>query len=170
MADARLTRALFVVSLAVTGVVAAHSGGAGASSIALRAGGRPAQPSVVVRARAAFPCRWRFDLEAGLRPGYVTAGNSADCSGRQGSLTLSVRLFRWEPASKAWHTAKAQTKTWHDLGGNRYLELAKPCTVSTVRALFGWTLRNTGGALVARHSLRTASLKVPGPGCNIGIG
>ena len=48
MADARLMRALCVVSLAVTGVVAAYSGGAGASSIALRAGGRPAQPPVVV--------------------------------------------------------------------------------------------------------------------------
>jgi hypothetical protein len=170
MADARRWRALFVVSLAVTGVVAACSGSAGASPIALRAGGRPAQPLVVVRAKAAFPCRWRFDLEAGLRTGYVTAANSADCSGRQGSLTLSVRLLRWDPAGKAWHTAKVQTKTWRKLGGNRYLEVAKPCTVSTVRALFGWTLRNTGGALVARHSLRTASLKVPGPGCKIGIG
>ena len=55
-------------------------------------GGRPGQ--------GPFPCRWRFDLEAGLRTGYVTAGNSADCSGRQGSLTLSVRLLRRAPASQ----------------------------------------------------------------------
>lgn len=99
------------------------------------AGGRVRQSPVVVRHTAAFPCRWRFDLEAGLRTGYVTAANSADCSGRQGSLTLSVRLLRWDPASKAWHTVKVQTKTWRHLDGNRYLELAKPCTVSTVRAL-----------------------------------
>jgi hypothetical protein len=167
MADARLRRSLLVVSLIVAWVVAGSSGGADASSIT---GRRQAAHAAIVRAKAAFPCRWRFDLEAGLRTGYVTAANSADCSGRQGSLTLSVRLLRWDPASKAWHTAKAQTKTWRDLRRNRYLELAKPCTVSTVRALFGWTLRNTAGALVARHSLRTASLKVPGPGCKIGIG
>jgi hypothetical protein len=42
--------------------------------------------------------------------------------------------------------------------------------VSTVRAVFGWTLRNTGGTVVGRHSLRTASLKVPGPDCKIAIG
>ena len=170
MADARLARALFVVSLAVSGVVAAYSGGAGASSIALRAGGRAAQPPVVGGRTATFPCRWRFDLEAGLRTGYVTAGNSADCSGRQGSLTLSVRLLRLDPASKTWHTAKAQTRTWRVLRGNHFLELATPCVVSTVRAVFGWTLRNTGGKIVGRHSLRTASLKVPGPDCKIGIG
>jgi hypothetical protein len=170
MADARLSRALFVVSLAVAGVVAGYSAGAGASSIAVRAGGQPAESRAVVGTKTAFPCRWQFDLEAGLRTGYVTAANSADCSGHQGSLTLSVRLLRWDPASKAWHTAKVQTKTWRNLGGNRYLELAKPCTVSTVRAVFGWTLRNTGGTIVGRHSLRTASLKVPGPGCKIGIG
>ena len=54
MADARLARALFVVSLAVSGVVAAYSGGAGASSIALRAGGRAAQPPVVGGRTATF--------------------------------------------------------------------------------------------------------------------
>jgi hypothetical protein len=168
--DARLKRALFVVSLAVAGIAAGYPGGANASSIALSAGVQPAQRPAVVPPKASFPCRWRFDLEAGLRTGYVTAANSADCSGRRGSLTLSVRLLRWDPASKAWHTAKVQTKTWRNLGGNRYLELAKPCVVSTVRAVFGWTLRNTGGAIVSRHSVRTASLKVPGPDCKIGIG
>lgn len=167
MTDARLRRSLFVVSLAVTAVIAGYSGGADASS---NAGGRQAHRPVVLGAKAAFPCPWRFDLEAGLRTGYVTAANSADCSGRQGSLTLSVRLLRWDPASKAWHTTKAQTKTWRNLRGNRYLELAKPCVASTVRAVFGWTLRSTGGTVVSRHSLRTASLQVPGPGCMIRIG
>ena len=169
MADARLRRALFGLSLGVTAVVAAFLGAADASSIALRAGGQSAMHAIAP-AKTEFPCRWRFDLEAGLRTGYVTAANSADCSGRQGSLTLSVRLLRWDPASKAWHTAKVQTKTWRNLAGNHYLELAKPCTASTVRAVFGWTLRNTGGAIVSRHSVRTASLKVPGPDCKIGIG
>jgi hypothetical protein len=79
-----------------------------------------------------------------------------------------IRLL--DPASRSWHTVKAQTKTWRVLRGNHYLELAKPCVVSTVRAVFGWTLRNTGGAIVSRHSVRTASLKVPGPDCKIGIG
>jgi hypothetical protein len=170
MADARRRRALFVVSLAVTGIAAGSPGGADASSIALTAGLRPAQRPAVVPTKASFPCRWRFDLEAGLRTGYVTAANSADCSGRQGSLTLSVRLLRRDPASKAWHTAKVQTKTWRNLAGNHYLELAKPCTASTVRAVFGWTLRNTSGAIVSRHSVRTASLEVPGPDCKIAIG
>ena len=170
MADARLRRALFVVSLAVTTVVTACWAGAGASSSAVRAGGRPAQHPPLARAKATFPCRWRFDLEAGLRAGYVTAGNSADCTGRRGSLTLSVRLLRRTPPSPAWHTAKLQTKTWRNLRGNHFLEVARPCTASTVRAVFGWTLRNTGGAVVARHSLRTASLKVPGPACKIAIG
>jgi hypothetical protein len=170
MADARLRRAFFVVSLAATAVLAATSADAGASPRAVRAGGRPTRHPPVARAKATFPCRWRFDLEAGLRTGYVTAGNSADCTGRRGSLTLSVRLLRRTPPSPVWHTAKAQTKTWRDLRGNHFLELARPCTASTVRAVFGWTLRNTSGVVVARHALRTASLKVPGPGCKIGIG
>ena len=109
-------------------------------------------------------------MPAGLRTGYVTAANSADCTGRQGSLTLSVRLLGLDPASRSWHTVKAGTKTWRVLRGNHYLELAKPCVVSTVRAVFGWTLRNTGGAVVSRRSVRTASLKVPGPDCKIPIG
>ena len=170
MAHARFRRSLFVVSLAVAGVVAGSSAGADASSIASTAGGQPAEGPAVVRTKPSFPCRWRFDLEAGLRTGYVTAGNSADCRGRQGSLTLSVRLFRLDPASKTWHTVKAQAKTWRVLRGNHFLELATPCVVSTVRAVFGWTLRNTGGTVVGRRSLRTASLKVPGPDCKIAIG
>ena len=91
----------------------------------------------------------------------MTAGNSADCSGRQGSLTLSVRLLRLDPASKTWHTAKAQTRTWRVLRGNHFLELATPCVVSTVRAVFGWTLRNTGGKIVGRRSLRTDRSRCP---------
>jgi hypothetical protein len=157
-----------VASLAATALVAGAYTGADATAV--RAGARHAQVPPAARAKPAFPCRWRFDLEAGLRTGYVTAADSADCTGRRGSLTLSVRLLRLTPPSTVWHTAKAQTKTWRDLRGNHFLELARPCTASTVRAVFGWTLRNTGGAVVARHSLRTAALKVPGPDCRVTIG
>lgn len=170
MTDGRPRRPSLVAPLLAAVLVVAVSVGADASATAARAGGRPAQVTPVARAKATFPCRWRFDLEAGLRTGYVTAGNSADCTGRRGSLTLSVRLLRRTPPSPVWHTAKAQTKTWRDLRGNRFLELARPCTASIVRAVFGWTLRNTSGAVVARHSLRTAALKVPGPACMVAIG
>lgn len=122
------------------------------------------------RDTSSFPCRWKWDLEAGLRDGYVTAGNSADCGGRRGSLTLSVRLFKWDPATKTWRTEKAQTKTFRNLNGNRYLELAEPCTSSTVRAVFGWILRDTGGTIVSRNTVKTKSLRVPGPGCRISLG
>jgi hypothetical protein len=120
-------------------------------------------------AASSFPCRWTYDLEAGLRDGYVTAGNNANCGGRSGSLTLSARLLRWDPRSKTWRLVKAQTKTFRDLRANRYLELAVPCVTSTVRAVFGWILRDTGGAIVARNSVKTGPLKVPGPGCRFVI-
>jgi hypothetical protein len=118
---------------------------------------------------SSFPCRWTYDLEAGLRTGYVTAGNNASCGGRSGSLTLSARLQRWDPRSKTWRLVKAQTKTFRDLRANRFLELAVPCVASTVRAVFGWILRDTSGAVVARNSVTTGPLKVPGPGCKQGI-
>jgi hypothetical protein len=121
-------------------------------------------------AGTSFPCRWTWSLHDGLRAGYVTAGSNADCGGRSGSLTLSARLLRWDPNSKAWHTDRAQTKTWTDLRANRYVELAEPCVASTVRAVFGWILRDSSGAVVARNSVKTGSLKVPGPGCKIVFG
>jgi hypothetical protein len=120
--------------------------------------------------KSSFPCHWNWTLQAGLREGYVTAGNNASCGGRSGSLTLSARLLRWNPRSKRWHTEKAQTRTWRDLRANRYLELAEPCVASTVRAVFVWILRDSGGTVVARNAIKTGSLKVPGPACKIGIG
>ena len=142
---------MFVVASALAGAAVASSG------------------AVFAGAASSFPCRWNWDLEAGLRAGYVTAGNSADCGGRSGSLTLSVRLFRWIPKSKSWHLDRAQTQTFRDLRPHRYLELAEPCLTSTVRAVFGWILRDAGGAVVARNSVKTGTLKVPGPGCKQGI-
>jgi hypothetical protein len=122
------------------------------------------------RGESSFPCRWKWDLQAGLRDGYVTAGNSAHCGGRSGSLTLSARLLRWDPESKTWHTVRAQTRTFRNLRANRYIELAEPCTASTVRAVFSWILRNSRGSVVGRNTVKTGSLKVPGPDCKIGIG
>jgi hypothetical protein len=122
------------------------------------------------RGTSSFPCRWNWDLQAGLRDGYVTAGSSAHCGGRSGSLTLSVRLLRWDPDSKTWQTVRTQKRTFKSLRGNRYLELADPCVASTVRAVFGWILRNSRGSVVGRNTVKTGSLKVPGPDCKIGIG
>ena len=119
---------------------------------------------------SSFRCRWAWDLQAGLREGYVTAGNSANCGGRSGSLTLSARLLRWDAKRKGWRTDKAQTRTWRDLRTNRYIEVAEPCRGATVRAVFGWILRDSGGAVVSRKSIRTASLKTPDRGCKQGIG
>jgi hypothetical protein len=120
--------------------------------------------------RLSFPCRWNWDLQAGLKDGYVTAGNNASCGGRSGSLTLSARLLSWDRKRKRWHTDKSQTRTFRDLRGNRYVELAEPCVGATVRAVFGWTLRDSSGTIVARNSVKTASLKTPGRGCKQGIG
>ena len=92
---------LFVVTLALAGGVVAFSGAGHA------------------RGTSSFPCRWSWALQDGLRNGYVTAGNNADCGGRSGSLTLSARLLRWDQKSKRWHTDKAQTRTWRDLRANR---------------------------------------------------
>jgi hypothetical protein len=121
-------------------------------------------------ATQSFPCRWTYALDAGLRDGYVTAGNTADCGGGAGSLTLSARLLKWNPKSKTWHSDRAQTRTWRDLRAHHYVELTEPCVTSTVRAVFGWVLRDTGGAVVARNSVKTGSLKVPGAACKEGIG
>jgi hypothetical protein len=135
----------------------------GSAALASSGGGYAAGTS-------SFPCRWNWDLQAGLRDGYVTAGASADCGARSGSLTLSARLLRWNPKSKRWHVDKAQTRTWRDLRAHRYIELAEPCVTSTVRAVFSWILRDTGGTVVARKTVKTGPVKVPGPGCKIGIG
>ncbi len=140
--------------------------------IALAAPGtRPAaERPAAVRPESSFPCRWNWSLQDGFRAGYITAVNSADCGGRQGRLTLSAQLLRWNPKTKKWHIDKSQTRTWTNLSGNRFVALAEPCVASTVRAVFSWTLRDTGGSVVARHSVKTATLKVPGPDCKISIG
>jgi hypothetical protein len=147
---AQLRWSLLLVVLATTAVMAMPSG-SGA-----RAPGHAA---------SSFPCRWNWSLYDGMRPGYVTAGSNADCTGRQGSLTLSVRLLKLDPMTKAWHQVKAQTKTFRHLNGSRFVEVASPCVATSFRAIFRWTLRDARHVVVARHAVNTSKLVVTSPGC-----
>jgi hypothetical protein len=115
-------------------------------------------------AASSFPCRWSYSLYDGLRKGYVTAGDNANCFGRQGSLTLSVRLLRSDSTTDVWQTVKAKTKTFRHLNGNRYVEIASPCVAAAFRAVFRWTLRDTRHVVVARHRVNTPKLDVS-PNC-----
>jgi hypothetical protein len=95
----------------------------------------------------------------------VTAGNNADCSGRAGSLTLRVRLLQRDQGATTWHTAKARTRTFHHLNGNRYIEVTTPCVAAKFKAVMRWILRDPGGAVVARHVVRTGTVTVASPNC-----
>jgi hypothetical protein len=121
-------------------------------------------------AGSSFPCRWTWDLQYGLRPGYVTAGNNANCSGRAGSLTLKVRLLRRDEATHQWRAVRRRTRTFHQLNGNRFLEVATPCVPAKFKAVMRWVLRNPGGAVVARHVVRTGVVTVPSANCVQTIG
>jgi hypothetical protein len=161
--DTRLRLAVFLVALGATLLVASDIDPAG-GSIAHRGIGQPAK-RVASTAAQSFPCPWHWNLYDGLRPGYVTARSNADCTGRQGSLTLSIRLQGRKRTDKRWHTDKVRTRTWRNLQGNHALTVAQRCAFETVRAVMRWTLRDTRGAVVARHVVRSGSLAVPGPGC-----
>ena len=121
-------------------------------------------------AASTFPCRWNWDLLYGNRPGYVTAGNSADCAGRAGSLTLKVRLLQRDDRTQPWRTVKQQSRTFHHLNRNRFVELATPCVTAQFKAIMRWTLRAPGGAVVARHVVHTGTITVPSPNCVAMIG
>ena len=150
-------RGILVVALAGVGVM-------GSQPAASTAMGRPEVDAI--RTVTSFPCRWNWDLQVGLRPGFVTASSSADCAGHRGSLTLRVRLLRLDPTTKIWATDRLQTRTWRDLRGSHFVAVRSPCAVSTVRAVFGWTLRNTRGKVVNRQTVRSGTLGDPGPGCH----
>src|ERR1700757_3245943 len=47
-----------------------------------------------------FPCSWNWGIDQGLPAGYVLAGINADCFGRGGSLTLGIRLFKYDERSR----------------------------------------------------------------------
>jgi hypothetical protein len=112
-----------------------------------------------------FPCRWNWDLVYGHRPGYVTAGNSADCAGRAGSLTLKVRLLQRDDTTHTWRTVKHRARTFHKLNSSRFVEVATPCVTASFKAVMRWVLRAPGGAVVARKVVRTATVTVPSPNC-----
>jgi hypothetical protein len=117
-----------------------------------------------------FACPWSWALYDGLRPGSVTAGASANCAGRKGSLTLSLRLLSQKPGSTAWRTDVFRRKTWRRLRHDRFLNVAEPCVAEKVRAVFRWTLRDTRGTVVSRNVVRSGTLQVPGPGCKLTLG
>jgi hypothetical protein len=119
------------------------------------------------RAPSQFPCRWSWSLFDGMREGLVTAGANANCAGRRGSLTIGVRLLRQNPVTHAWHTVKARSRTFRRLGRSRFVEVASPCVPAVFRAVFRWTLRDTHGAVVARHRVRTQRLPVTSPACKL---
>jgi hypothetical protein len=121
-------------------------------------------------AASSFPCHWTWDLQYGMRPGYVTAGDNANCAGRPGSLTLKVQLLQRDEATDSWRTVKRRTRTFHHLNGNRFLEVAAPCAPAKFKAVMRWVLRNPGGAVVARHVVHTGVVAVPGPNCLQAIG
>ena len=133
-ASSRLVCALAVALVCVEAVPAARA--------------LDSEPLVGRALTSSFLCTWKWDLQPGLRTGYVTAGNGANCAGRQGSLTLSIRLLRWSPKSEKWNVDKAQTRTWTDLRANRYVEVAERCSKSTVRVVFDWGLRDAGRTVI----------------------
>lgn len=104
---------------------------------------------------SSFPCRWNWELATNLRQGYAVAGANANCAGRAGSLTISVRLQQQDAHSHAWRTLKSDTRLFHDLRRNRYVQVARRCVSAapvTYRARSSWILRDTRGAVVARLS------------------
>lgn len=112
---------------------------------------------------SSFPCHWNWELATNLRPGYAVAGASADCAGRARSLTIDVRLQHWLPKTHRWRTLKAATKRFHDLSKNRFVQAAKRCASPAAvkyRARLSWTLRGTGGGIVARHKYTAGPLTV----------
>jgi hypothetical protein len=67
--------------------------------------------------------------------------------------------------TKAWHSVKAQTKTFRHLNASRFVEVATPCVVASFRAVFHWTLRDTRKVIVARHVVKTSKLVVNSQSC-----
>jgi hypothetical protein len=65
---------------------------------------------------------------------------------------------------------KTTTKTLKHINGNRSLEVATRCAAASFRAVFGWTLRDARGGVVARHVVKTRSLVVTSPDCRLILG
>jgi hypothetical protein len=113
-----------------------------------------------------FPCSWNWGIDQGLPAGYVHAGINADCFGRGGSLTLGIRLFKYDARSRRWHTEKVKTRTFTNLDGNRGLDITEHCRGQKLRGVFRWTLRDSGGGIAATKVVRSGSV-VAVPGCRL---
>jgi hypothetical protein len=100
-----------------------------------------------------------------MRPGYISGGESADCGGLQGTLTLSTQLYRWVPATANWRLDRTETRSWRNPTGNRYVEIDEPCAIGKARASFDWVLRDRHGQVIARKSIVSAAIADPGPRC-----
>ena len=100
-----------------------------------------------------------------MRAGYVTGGENADCTGLQGTLTLSTQLYRWIPPAARWRLDHTQTRSWQNPVGNRFVETAERCAIGKARATFNWVIRDTRGAVIAHKTIRTPSVADPGPRC-----
>ena len=112
-----------------------------------------------------FPCRWNYDMYVGLRAGYVTGSENADCTGHQGTLTLIAQLFRSTPATAKWRLDRSETQSWRNPLGNRYVEFDERCSIGKTRATFTWALRDPGGRVVAHMTIKTSPVADPGPRC-----
>jgi len=132
-----------------------------AATVSSAAAARPASSTAV----RSFPCRWNYDLQVGLRAGYVTGGESADCTGQQGTLTLSTQLYRWIPATRKWRLDRSVTRSWSNPAGNRFVTFQEHCALGKVRATFSWVLRDRSRRVIARNTIRSSSVADPGPGC-----
>jgi hypothetical protein len=109
-------------------------------------------------AGGSFPCRWNFELATNLRSGHVVAGANANCAGRTGTLTISVRLQQQDPQTHKWQGLRSATRRFHDLHKQRFVEVDKRCASTapvTYRSLMSWTLRDGSGRVVA-HLTHTA--------------
>jgi hypothetical protein len=105
-----------------------------------------------------FPCRWNWELATNLRPGYAVAGANANCAGRAGSLTISVRLQQQDSQTHTWQTLRSRARRFHDLRKVRFVQVAKRCASSApvkYRAKLSWTLRDTSDVAVS-HLAYTA--------------
>lgn len=105
-----------------------------------------------------FPCTWNWELATNLRAGYAVAGANANCAGRAGSLTISVRLQQQDAQTHTWQTLRSRARRFHDLRKVRFVQVAKRCASSApvkYRANLSWTLRDTSDVVVS-HLTHTA--------------
>ncbi len=125
--------------------------------------------SGVADASESFPCQWTWSIQPGILTGFIVAGNSANCTGIHGSLTLSTRLQEWNRAHRRWKTVRTQRKTWHHLGTTRSSGVQKRCDNGKYRAKFRWKLRDTSGRRLAHLALTKGAVVAP-VGCRLTLG